>query len=126
MHIQTKRVYEAPTPEDGMRVLVDRLWPRGIRKEALALDDWAKALAPSTEARRAFAHKAENFDAFRARYLAELDASEEAARYVDYLADQAPERLTLLYAAKDRTVNHAVVLRDWLAERLAARGVAIA
>lgn len=64
MNIQIKRVYDAPEESDGTRILVDRLWPRGIKKETLQLDDWAKVLAPSTEARKAFAHKAENFGEF--------------------------------------------------------------
>lgn len=117
MNIQIKRVYEKQEPEDGYRVLVDRLWPRGVKKVDLAPDYWAKELAPSTEARKAFAHKAENFEEFRGRYLAELDSSEEAGACAKRLHKAAEERggtLTLLYAAKDPQVNHAVVLKEWL------------
>ena len=114
MNIQIKRVYDAPEESDGTRILVDRLWPRGIKKETLQLDDWAKALAPSTEARKAFAHKAENFGEFKGRYEAELDQSAEAHEYVSTLAASDPPVVTLLYAAKDPQVNHAIVLKGWL------------
>lgn len=114
MNIQIKRVYDAPEESDGTRILVDRLWPRGIKKETLQLDDWAKVLAPSTEARKAFAHKAENFGEFKGRYEAELDQSAEAHEYVNTLAASNPPVVTLLYAAKDPQVNHAIVLKGWL------------
>lgn len=114
MNIQIKRVYDAPEESDGTRILVDRLWPRGIKKETLQLDDWAKVLAPSTEARKAFAHKAENFGEFKGRYEAELDQSAEAHEYVSTLAASNLPVVTLLYAAKDPQVNHAIVLKGWL------------
>lgn len=114
MNIQIKRVYDAPEESDGTRILVDRLWPRGIKKETLQLDDWAKVLAPSAEARKAFAHKAENFGEFKGRYKAELDQSAEAHEYVSTLAASNPPVVTLLYAAKDPQVNHAIVLKSWL------------
>ena len=114
MNIRIKRVYDAPEESDGTRILVDRLWPRGIKKETLQLDDWAKVLAPSTEARKAFAHKAENFGEFKGRYEAELDQSAEAHEYVSTLAASNPPVVTLLYAAKDPQVNHAIVLKSWL------------
>lgn len=114
MNIQIKRVYDAPEESDGTRILVDRLWPRGIKKETLQLDDWAKVLAPSTEARKAFAHKAENFGEFKGRYEAELDQSAEAHEYVSTLVASNPPVVTLLYAAKDPQVNHAIVLKGWL------------
>lgn len=118
MKVQIKRVYEEPDPTDGYRILVDRLWPRGIKKVDLKMDEWAKVLAPSTEARKAFAHKAENFDSFKGRYLQELNQSDEVAAEVESLRSKTPSTLTLLYAAKDPQVNHAVILRDWLSERL--------
>ena len=114
MNIQIKRVYDAPEESDGTRILVDRLWTRGIKKETLQLDDWAKVLAPSTEARKAFAHKAENFGEFKGRYEAELDQSADAHEYVSTLAASNPPVVTLLYAAKDPQVNHAIVLKGWL------------
>ncbi len=118
MNIQIKRVYDAPEESDGTRILVDRLWPRGIKKETLQLDDWAKVLAPSTEARKAFAHKAENFGEFKGRYEAELDQSAEAHEYARTLAASNPRTVTLLYAAKDPQVNHAIVLKGWLERQI--------
>lgn len=119
MEIKVKRVYEPiDEPADGMRVLVDRLWPRGMKKATLKLDDWAKALAPSTEARKAFGHKAENFASFKSRYLAELNQSPDSAAYVAKLKQENPPVLTLLYAARDPKVNHAVILREWLDEQI--------
>ncbi len=101
-----------------MRILIDRLWPRGIRKEALELDAWPKELAPSAEARREFGHRAENFDAFAHRYRMELDASDAVRACVEGLRSKAPQTLTLLYAARDPQINHAVILKQWLEERL--------
>lgn len=118
MEVRIKRVYDKAADEDGIRLLVDRLWPRGIKKVDLSFDDWAKCLAPSTEARKAFGHKAENFPAFRERYTAELNANPEAAAYVQKLRDSGADTVTLLYAAKDPQVNHAVVLQKWLQEQL--------
>lgn len=120
MQIQIKRVYDAPEAGDGYRVLVDRLWPRGIKKADLRHDSWVKELAPSTEARKAFAHKAENFEEFKGRYLAELDASDAAHECARRLAGEVGDEgmLTLLYAAKDPQVNHAVVLQRWLEEQI--------
>ncbi|WP_072499605.1 DUF488 domain-containing protein [Olsenella phocaeensis] len=113
--VSIKRVYEDASESDGFRVLVDRLWPRGMSKERLHPDLWAKGLAPSNEARKEFAHKAENFQSFRTRYLMELDQSDEAAALAAELLSH--EVVTLLYAAKDPEVNHAVILRDWLESR---------
>ena len=110
--VKIKRVYEDASDEDGFRVLVDRLWPRGMSKERLHPDLWAKGLAPSNEARKEFAHKAENFQSFRARYLMELNQSDEASNLAAELLSH--DVVTLLYAAKDPQVNHAVILRDWL------------
>ena len=111
----TRRVYDEPTTEDGSRVLVDRLWPRGLTKEAARLDDWAKDLAPSTELRKWFDHDQERFDEFAEKYRAELDDNQEA---VDaFLQKHAGERVTLLYAAKSTTCNHAPVLSEYLSRK---------
>ncbi|MGI6535294.1 MAG: DUF488 domain-containing protein [Eggerthellaceae bacterium] len=118
MEIRIKRVYEPAEPDDGMRLLVDRLWPRGIKKVDLSFDDWPKCLCPSTEARKAFGHKAENFEWFASAYTAELDENPDAAAYVEKLREQNPQVITLLYAAKDPQVNHARVLKRWLEQRL--------
>lgn len=123
MDIRIKRVYEPYESSDGYRVLVDRLWPRGLTKERVHYDLWAKFLAPSTEARRAFGHKAENFAAFKARYLAELDANSQAIDWARTLATNPPaQTITLLYAARDPQINHAVVLDAWLAQEIRQAG----
>lgn len=110
--IQCKRVYDAASKEDGYRVLVDRLWPRGIKKVDLAYDEWCKTLAPSTELRKAFHGEAIDFAAFKKSYREELEAQKEAA---EQLAARGKNgTVTLLYAAKDREQNHAVVLAEWL------------
>ena len=122
MEIKIKRVYEKPEADDGYRVLVDKLWPRGMRKADLPYDYWAKELTPSTAARKAFGHKAENFAAFKERYLGELNASDEAhacARQLEEDAAHAGDStITLLYAARDPKINHAVILRGWLEEQM--------
>lgn len=122
MDIKIKRVYEKPEADDGYRVLVDKLWPRGIRKADLPYDYWAKELTPSTAARKAFGHKAENFDAFKERYLGELNTSDEARACAQQLEENAmhagDSTITLLYAARDPKVNHAVILREWLEEQM--------
>ncbi len=112
MEIALKRAYDPPARGDGYRVLVDRLWPRGISKEALALDAWAKDLAPSTALRRWFGHDPARWDAFRTRYRAELAAAGAGERIVAIVAQARPaRRLTLLFAARDVEHNEAVVLR---------------
>lgn len=113
--IQIKRAYEAPADDDGMRVLVDRIWPRGVKKETAALDEWLKTLAPSTELRKWFGHESDKWPGFRDRYLQELKAEERAeglARLRE-LRDQATT-LTLVFAAKNETQNNAVVLQELL------------
>ena len=122
MDIKIKRVYEKPEADDGYRVLVDKLWPRGIRKADLPYDYWAKELTPSTAARKAFGHKAENFDAFKERYLGELNTSDEARSCAQQLEENAmhagDNTITLLFAARDPKINHAVILREWLEEQM--------
>lgn len=122
MDIKIKRVYEKPEADDGYRVLVDKLWPRGIRKADLPYDYWAKELTPSTAARKAFGHKAENFDAFKERYLGELNTSDEARACAQQLEENAmhagDNTITLLYAARDPKINHAVILKGWLEEQI--------
>lgn len=110
--IQCKRVYDEASPEDGTRVLVDRLWPRGVSKEEAALDHWMKNVAPSDELRRWFDHDPEKWEAFRVRYTQELNEKEDLVQELRSKAESGP--LTLIYAAKDREHNHAVVLEDYL------------
>jgi len=113
LHI--KRVYDPPAAGDGQRILVDRLWPRGVSKEAAALDEWFKDIAPSPELRKWFGHQPERFAAFSERYRAELAANEEAVDHVKALL--AKGDVTLLYAAHDPACNHALVLAEFLEGR---------
>ncbi len=111
-NVMLKRAYEHPAPEDGIRILVDRLWPRGLKKENAAFDQWVKGLAPSTELRKWFGHEQTRWPEFKARYSAELC---EHGDEVDQLRALAREgRITLVYAARDTEHNDAVVLRDVL------------
>ena len=114
--IRIKRVYEAPADDDGFRVLVDRLWPRGISKEHAALSDWWKDIAPTPELRKWFGHKAENFEAFTEKYRTELSTGTTAPTHTKTVAEHLAkgENVTLLYGAKDPKLNQAVVLRDWM------------
>ncbi|BCW45862.1 DUF488 family protein [Arthrobacter sp. StoSoilB5] len=107
-----KRIYDDPADDDGARVLVDRLWPRGVSKEKAHLDLWLKEVAPSSPLRTEFAHMQERFTDFRRQYEAELD-NNPAVQTLLELARSNP-RVTLLYAARDPEVNHAVVLREFL------------
>lgn len=109
-----KRIYEEPADADGYRVLVDRLWPRGISKETAHLDEWCKDVAPSTEARHDFGHDPARFGEFKARYRAELAAFGAAGALVERLAGRPV--VTLLYAAHDPAINQAVVLQEVLSD----------
>ena len=115
--IGVARVYDGPGDAQHARLLVDRLWPRGISKAGLALDDWIREVAPSTELRKWFGHDPDRWDEFRRRYHAELDAIDEALERCLAWCRKGP--VVLLYGAKDRDHNQAVVLRDYLRERLA-------
>lgn len=120
MTVRTKRIYEEPAEEDGTRVLVDRLWPRGVSKESAELDAWLREVAPSDELRRWFDHDPEKWSEFTDRYEAELDDRPEA---VEALLDFAREgTLTLLYAARDTEHNNAVALQTVLERRLSSAG----
>lgn len=110
--IRIKRVYDDPGDDDGLRVLVDRLWPRGLKKADARIDLWAKNLAPTSPLRKWFGHDASRFGEFRSRYLDELEARRDAARELREQA--AGGTITLLFAARDRACNHAVVLRDFM------------
>lgn len=114
MEMRLKRVYDEPDAGDGFRVLVDRLWPRGLTKERAALDAWAKDVAPSTELRKAFHHGGMEWDAFADAYRAELAGPSRPA--VESLRQELEghEAVTLLYAVHDDTHNHALILREAL------------
>jgi uncharacterized protein YeaO (DUF488 family) len=112
-----KRVYEPAVSTDGFRVLVDRLWPRGLSKEHAALDHWAKALAPSDELRQWFGHEPERWEEFEKRYREELKGDEAQEDLAALHRHMREGKVTLLYAAHDEERNNAVVLRDFLKKR---------
>jgi uncharacterized protein YeaO (DUF488 family) len=112
LDVRLKRAYAPPAAGDGVRVLVDRLWPRGLRKADAAIDRWAKELAPSTELRRWFGHDPGRWDEFCRRYRSELSAHTDLLDELRAMARKGP--LTLVYAARDEQHNDAVVLRDVL------------
>jgi uncharacterized protein YeaO (DUF488 family) len=112
MEVRLKRAYEPPAASDGYRVLVDRLWPRGVRREEARLDEWARELAPSAELRRWFGHDPERFEEFRRRYADELAGQEEKLRELRRRAREGA--LTLVYSARDVEHNDAVVLAEIL------------
>lgn len=112
MKLQTKRVYDAPSPADGARVLVDRVWPRGLTRAEARIDAWQREVAPSSALRRWFGHDPARWEDFKQRYFRELDEHPDAvARLID-LARQGT--LTLLYAARDEQHNNAVALKEYL------------
>lgn len=113
-NIKLKRAYDPPAAADGTRILVDRLWPRGVKKANAAIDEWMKDLAPSTALRKWFGHDPARWPEFRRRYLKELDQHSEQLDRLRALARQGP--VTLVYAAHDEAHNDAVVLRDFLAD----------
>lgn len=110
--IVMKRAYEPASKDDGFRILVDRLWPRGLTKEKVAADLWLKEIAPSTELRKWFGHDPEKWDEFRKKYKTELKDKEDL---IDIIKNKAKHgKVTLVYGAKDETHNEAVVLLDYL------------
>lgn len=112
MQVQLKRVYEAPAKADGMRILVDRLWPRGLTKEKAKIDLWLKEIAPSTELRKWFDHDPSKWKAFKRKYRTELKLhKEEVALLKQHLHEGI---VTLVYGAKDEVHNDAVVLNEYL------------
>ena len=112
MELKIKRVYEKPEKEDGKRILVDRLWPRGLTKEKASIDLWLKDIAPTTELRKWFGHDPDKWKEFQKRYRQELTKNKEQ---VSILYEQLKKRVvTLVYSAKDEKHNEALVLKEWL------------
>jgi uncharacterized protein YeaO (DUF488 family) len=115
-----KRVYESVDENDGLRVFVDRLWPRGIKKSDLKYDIWAKDIAPSPELRKKFhADVANNWTVFTEDYAEELEASPSFSDFIEHIKQEKPARITLLYAFKDKIKNHAVILQQEILKALA-------
>jgi uncharacterized protein YeaO (DUF488 family) len=113
--LQLKRAYDPPSAEDGYRVLVDRLWPRGLKREKAQIDLWLKEIAPSKELRRWFGHDLKRWPEFQARYRQELIG--QASLWQELLGRSRKGRVTLLFAAKDAQHNNAVALKGFLEER---------
>ena len=117
--LKIKRAYEPPASEDGTRILVDRLWPRGKTKTSLELQSWAKAMAPSNELRKTFGHMVEKFDQFVDAYFAELNANSASLAFIDEIKQALKTgNVTLVYGAKDEVHNQAQVLKIWLEQKL--------
>ena len=114
--LRLKRAYEPPNPSDGRRILVDRLWPRGLSKEKAAIDEWMKEIAPSTQLRRWFGHDPEKWPEFQRRYKQELRARTDLVREIAKLALHG--RVTLVYGARDEAHNDAVVLAAVVRSRM--------
>lgn len=109
MNIKIKRVYEPYAEDDGIRILVDRLWPRGIKKEDTHIDRWFKEAAPSNELRKWYNHEPEKFEAFNQKYRAEIDKANVLPELIDYISQH--RLVTLVFASKEPALNNAVVLR---------------
>lgn len=119
--IQVKRAYEAESEEDGVRFLVERLWPRGIKKEDLAVEGWLKDLAPSTELRKWFDHDPTKWDEFRRRYFRELEKHPTA--WESLLARARRDRVTLVFSAHDTQYNNAIALKQFLESKVKRKWV---
>ncbi len=115
--LRIKRVYKAPETEDGVRVLVDRLWPRGLSRERAQIDLWLKEIAPSDALRRRFHANPAGWEDFKTAYYAELEESPAQSAVRDLLDRLTREPVTVLFAARDETRNNAVALKEWLEER---------
>lgn len=113
--IKIKRVYEAPSEEDGYRILIDRLWPRGLSKSAAAIQNWAKDIAPSTELRKWFNHDPQKWDTFQEKYIEELKQNPSIYTFMETINRQ--KTISLLYGAKDEEHNNAVVLKNYLSAK---------
>lgn len=114
--IKIKRIYDSPSADDGLRILVDRLWPRGVSKERAHIDYWYKEIAPSIELREWFGHKQEHFKEFENKYKKELEQQTELLKKIKDTS--AKQSVTLIYAAKDTEMNQAVVLKKILEKQL--------
>lgn len=116
MKIHIKRIYEAASPADGYRILVDRLWPRGLKKEDARIDLWAKDIAPTTELRKWFNHEADKWTAFKAKYHTELNHSPQLPEFLTELKKH--KAVTFLIATRNEQYNHALVLKNFVEEKI--------
>ena len=117
--LKIKRIYLPYDEEDGYRILIDRLWPRGISKVNAVINEHCKYIAPSTEIRKAFGHKEENYKTFAEDYRTELANNKDAMPFVEHCKELLnDDNVTLLYGAKSETCNHAIILQDWIMAQL--------
>lgn len=121
LYLRVKRIYEPPSNQDGLRILVDRLWPRGLKKETCKLDNWLKEVAPSDKLRRWFGHDPARWEEFQRRYFEELDERPDVRQAVKELARE--KTVTLLYAAHDPQHNNAVALKNYLQRARQTNGI---
>jgi uncharacterized protein YeaO (DUF488 family) len=112
LHIQTRRIYESESASDGRRILIDRLWPRGVAKEKARIDFWAKSVAPSTELRKWYKHDPKKWDEFRRRYFAELDANPEGL--AELRSELGSGVVTLVFSSKEEELNNSSAMREYL------------
>ena len=119
MRIQTKRIYDSPARSDGRRILIDRLWPRGLSKAAARIDFWAKSVAPSTKLRRWYGHEAGKWQEFRRRYFAEIEANPTG--FAELRSQLGTGAVTLLYGSKETRLNNASALSEYLKRRAKSR-----
>ena len=120
MSFKTKRIYEKPEKADGFRILVDRLWPRGLSKEKARADEWLKDIAPSDELRKWFSHDPQKWEVFKKRYFGELETKKELIELI--VAKSKGKPVTLLYAAKEEKFNNALSLKEYLETRRKSTG----
>lgn len=119
MELKIKRVYSRSSDEDGIRILVDRIWPRGLSKEKANISSWEKNIAPSKELRKWFNHQDERFDEFKKRYREELDSNGATADFVNLIKENLKtHNVTLVYGAKNEKCNQAIVLKEYIEEKL--------
>lgn len=116
MHrLKIKRIYHKPEVNDGYRILIDKLWPRGVKKEKASVDEWNKSITPSAELRKWFGHKEENYDKFADLYREELNNNPNSIIFANHIVHLLQtDDVTLLYGAKNESCNHAIILCDWL------------
>ncbi len=119
MTIKIKRVYEKPLPSDGYRVLVDRLWPRGISKNEAHLEAWEKDLAPSADLRKWYGHQPERWEEFKKRYRSELAANPAVTEFLD--KNKSQQVITLVYAYREEAYSHALILQEFLEDQLSKK-----
>lgn len=112
MNIKIKRIYEAPSPDDGYRVLIDRIWPRGISKEKGEIDTWAKEVAPSSELRKWYNHDHNKWEEFKQKYFAELEQNQEAV--AEFRAKISKGAVTFLFSSKELKLNNAYALKEFI------------